>query len=245
MKVGLFIPCYIDQFYPKVGIATLNILKKLGCEVEYPMEQTCCGQPMANSGFEANTQKTMHHFVDVFSDYDYIVAPSGSCALHVKEHYPDSLNNNVSRVKNNIYELSEFLTDVLKVKEWPGTFNHKIGLHSSCHGLRGLRLAKSSELNIPDFNKTQYLLNLIDGVDLIPLERSDECCGFGGTFAVAEEALSVRMGNDRISDHEKHGAEIITAGDSSCLMHMEGLIKRQKKNIRVMHFAEILNESLS
>lgn len=245
MKVGLFIPCYIDQFYPKVGIATLNILKKLGCEVEYPMGQTCCGQPMANSGFEANTQKTMHHFVDVFSDYDYIVAPSGSCALHVKEHYPDSLNKNVSRVKNNIYELSEFLTDVLKVKEWPGTFKHKIGLHSSCHGLRGLRLAKSSELNIPDFNKTQYLLNLIDGVDLIQLKRSDECCGFGGTFAVAEEALSVRMGNDRISDHEKHGAEIITAGDSSCLMHMEGLIKRQKKSIRVMHFAEILNESLS
>lgn len=236
MKVGLFIPCYIDQFYPQVGIASLGLLEKYGCEVEYPLEQTCCGQPMANSGYEADTEKLNELFKKNFSAYDYVVCPSGSCTLHVKEHVVHGGN-----LENKTYELVEFLHDVLKVDQVNAEFPYKVGLHASCHGLRGLRIAKSSELNIPPFNKIEALLRKVRGLELVDLDHRDECCGFGGTFAVGEEALSVKMGKDRIADHQKHHAEVITGNDMSCLMHMEGILKRDKKPIKVMHVAEILN----
>ncbi len=242
MKVALFIPCYVDQFYPKVGIATLQLLEKLGVDVEFPLEQTCCGQPMANSGMEKASISTMQNFVDNFKGCDYIVGPTGSCVLHVKDHFTKlEQTPEVQQIRQNVYELCEFLHDVLKIDKLDARFPHKVGLHQSCHGHRGLRLAQASELQAPGFSKIRNLLKLVEDIELVELDRADECCGFGGTFAVSEEAVSVKMGKDRIADHERHGAEVITATDMSCLMHLEGLVNRQQKPIRIVHIAEILN----
>jgi L-lactate dehydrogenase complex protein LldE len=241
-KVGLFIPCYVDQFYPQVAIATLELLEKLGCEVTYPMNQTCCGQPTANSGYAHLNTSVNDLFVDNFAPFEFIVCPSGSCTLHVKEHMQAEGKPNESlHIRENTYELVEFITDVLGVSEIPVEFPHKVGYHASCHGLRGLRLGSGSERNIDQFNKPEQLLKTIKGLDLVDLDMKDECCGFGGTFAVAEEALSVKMGKDRIADHIKHEAEVITGYDMSCLMHMEGIINRDGLPIKVKHIAEILN----
>jgi len=245
MKVGLFIPCYIDQFYPKVAVATLGLLEKLNIEVAYPLNQTCCGQPMANSGYANYGKETEKLFVSNFQDFDYIVTPSGSCALHVKEHFAHlEQTSAVQKVRASIYELVEFLTDIVKVEQLEANFPYKVGYHASCHGLRGLHLGSPSERQIPPFSKAHQLLKMVKDIELVELDRSDECCGFGGTFAVAEEAISVKMGKDRIADHQKHSAEVITGGDMSCLMHLEGLLKRQKSPVKVMHIAEILNSNL-
>jgi L-lactate dehydrogenase complex protein LldE len=242
MVVGLFIPCYVNQFYPKAAIATLELLQKTGVEVVYPPGQTCCGQPMANSGFEDLAQGCDALFIKNFSDFNYIVAPSASCVLHVKQHlhspaYPDQ----AAAIRGKVYELVEFLTDVLKIEKLNAQFPHRVGLHHSCHGLRGLHLSQMSELNAPAFSKPQHLLNMVRGLELIPLDRQDECCGFGGTFCISEEAVSVKMGKDRVADHEKNGAEFITSSDLSCLMHMEGILHRNKSSVKVVHIAEILN----
>ncbi|MVT08905.1 (Fe-S)-binding protein [Chitinophaga tropicalis] len=242
MKVGLFIPCYIDQFYPNVGIATLSLLEKLGCEVVYPQGQTCCGQPMANSGFEHLTHGCNELFVKNFQDYDYIVAPSGSCVLHIKDHlHVDGKEDAATHIRQRIYELSEFLTDVLKVNNLRAKFPHKVGIHQSCHGQRGLHLSQMTELVAAPFSKPEQLLHMVEGLELVELKRKDECCGFGGTFCVFEEAVSVKMGKDRIDDHVNNGAEYITGNDVSCLMHLEGILRRQNSNVKVLHIAEILN----
>jgi L-lactate dehydrogenase complex protein LldE len=243
MKVGLFIPCYIDQFYPQVGIATLSLLEKLGCEVGYPQGQTCCGQPMANSGFEHLTTGCNTLFVDHFRDYDYIVGPSGSCVLHIKDHlHVDGKEEAATHIRQHIYELAEFLTDVLHVESLPAAkFPHKVGVHVSCHGQRGLGLSQMTELVAAPFSKPQQLMNMVEGLELVNLKRTDECCGFGGTFCVFEEAVSVKMGKDRITDHVNNGAEYITGNDVSCLMHLEGILRRQNSPVKVLHIAEILN----
>ena len=247
MRVGLFIPCYVDQFYPQVGIATLRLLEKFGCKVVYPPGQTCCGQPMANSGFGHLTQGCNDLFIKNFSSFDYIVAPSGSCVLHIKEHLHSAdatvqaAGDAATAIRGKIYELVEFLTDVLKVEQLDASFPHKVGLHQSCHGQRGLKLAQMSELMAPPFSKPESLLKLVKGIELVELDRKDECCGFGGTFCVTEEAVSVKMGKDRVADHLHHGAEYITAADMSCLMHLEGILHRQKSKIQIKHIAEILN----
>lgn len=238
MRVGLFIPCYVDQFYPQVGIATLNLLEKFGCEVVYPANQTCCGQPMANSGFEHLTQGCNDLFIKNFKDFDHIVCPSGSCTLHIKDH----LHGNES-IPKKIYELVEFLTDILKIENLDASFPHKVGLHQSCHGQRGLKMSQMSELVAPPFSKPEKLLKMVKGIQLIDLGRKDECCGFGGTFCVAEEAVSVKMGKDRVADHLHHGAEYITGADMSCLMHMEGILRRQKSPVQIRHIAEILDST--
>ena len=242
MKVALFIPCFINQFYPKVGIATLELLEKLGCDAEYPIAQTCCGQPLANTGCEQDATRVYHHFVETFEDYDYIVAPSGSCVYHIREHYDIiEQTETVQQIRNRTLELSEFLLDVLKIKKLNAKFPHKVGLHQGCHGLRGLRLAQSSEKAAPYFSKINTLLEMVEDLELVNLNKKDECCGFGGTFAVTQAAVSAKMGKDRITDHIQNGANIITSADMSCLMHLEGLIKRKKQNLKVMHYAEILN----
>lgn len=241
MTLGLFIPCYIDQLYPQVAVATLRLLEQVGCMVEYPPGQTCCGQPMANAGYENQSRGAMLHFVELFAAYDYIVAPSGSCVLHVRKHY-DALAQTaaVEHVRARTYELCSFLTDVLGVDAIDTRFPHRVGLHESCHGLRGLRLGKASELNVPEYSKTRRLLEMVQDLELVDLKRADECCGFGGTFAVSEEAISIKMGRDRIADHRAQGAEVITATDMSCLMHLGGLLRRGNAGIKVMHVAEIL-----
>jgi L-lactate dehydrogenase complex protein LldE len=246
-KIGLFIPCYIDQFYPQVGIATLELLEKLGQDVSYPLKQTCCGQPLANSGSENDAKATYLNFVRNFQGFDYIVCPSGSCVYHVRHHY-DILEqtDEVKKVRETTYELCEFLTDILQVDDLKVCYPYKVkvGIHQSCHGLRGLKLASSSELMIEPYSKIHQLLENAEGIELVELDRKDECCGFGGTFSIFEPDVSVKMGRDRISDHERNGTEIITAADMSCLMHMEGILRRQNKPIQVKHIAEILNTNL-
>lgn len=240
MKIGLFVPCYVDQFYPRSAIATLELLETLGFQVEFPARQTCCGQPMANSGYEHLTTPCNDLFVKNFARYDYVVSPSGSCVLHVKEHL-HSNGDEAQALQERIFELTEFLTDVLKVDRLTACFPHRVGLHQSCHGQRGLRLSQMSELATPAFSKPRQLLNLVEGLELVELDRVDECCGFGGTFCVVEEAVSAKMGRDRVADHLRHQAEIITGVDVSCLMHLEGILRRQKSPVTVMHIAEILN----
>lgn len=242
MRVGLFIPCYVDQFYPNAGIATYQLLKKLGVDVTYPEGQTCCGQPMANSGFEHLTKDCNALFTDNFAEFDYIVSPSGSCVLHIKDHlHVENDEERATGIRKKVYELVEFLVDILKVKTLSAKFPHKVGLHQSCHGQRGLLLTQMSELVAPYFSKPQQLLSQVEGLELVELSREDECCGFGGTFCVVEEAVSVKMGKDRVKDHLTHGAEYITGADMSCLMHMEGILKRENSRVKVLHIAEILN----
>ena len=244
MKVGLFIPCYINQLYPKVAIATLELLEKLGVDVYYPTSQSCCGQPLGNSGYEGDAKGACQVFVENFKEYDYVVGPSGSCVYHVVKHF-DILpqTEEVKKVRNNTYELCEFIVNVLGKKIEGASFPFKVGLHKSCHGLRGLKLGSCSEKVEPYFSTEEVLLNEVEGLELMVLNRKDECCGFGGTFSIFEEAISVKMGKDRIQDHLDNGVEVITGADHSCLMHLEGLLNRNKQSIRVMHIAEILNSS--
>ncbi len=245
MKTALFIPCYIDQFYPQVGIATLQLLERLGCEPHFPEAQTCCGQPMANTGCEQEAQESYQHFVKVFQHYDYVVTPSGSCAYHVRKHY-DVLEQTeaVQHLRRNTLDLAEFLLQVLKIKSLDARFPARVGLHQSCHGLRGLRLGSGSERNIKEYSALRTLLNMVDGIEIAELQRPDECCGFGGTFAIQEPDISVKMGKDRIADHQRAAVEVITAGDMSCLMHLEGILRRQQSPIQVKHIAEILNSQV-
>lgn len=242
MQVGLFIPCYVDQLYPQVGLATVSILERFGCRVEFPRAQTCCGQPMANTGCTDETRPLAERFLEIFSEYQYVVAPSGSCVAMVRHHYEEYLGDvpGFEELKRKTFELCEFMVEVLKVDKLDVRFPHRVGLHQSCHGLRELRLASCSELVGASYGKARQLLEKIEGLELTTLRRPDECCGFGGTFAVAEDAVSCMMGDDRIHDHEQAGTEVLTANDMSCLMHLEGLIRRQNKPMRVMHIAEIM-----
>ncbi len=241
-RVGLFIPCYVDQLYPDVGLATLELLERFGCAVEFPAAQTCCGQPMANTGCVSDAVPLARKFLDIFAPYDYVVCPSGSCTAMIRQHYHDLCHEHpkFEDVTRKTYELCEFLHDVLEVKAVPGKFPYRVGLHQSCHGLRELRLGSCSEVMGPRFSKAGKLLASLEGIELVEVKRPDECCGFGGTFAVQEEAVSCMMGLDRVHDHHQAGAEILTAGDMSCLMHMWGLIQRRKTPLKVMHVAEIL-----
>ncbi|HZZ28784.1 MAG TPA: (Fe-S)-binding protein [Pirellulales bacterium] len=243
--VALFIPCYIDQLYPQVGLATCELLKRLDVTFEFPVEQTCCGQPMANTGCTEDARPLAEKFLRIFKDFEYVVAPSGSCVAMVRQHYDEYFHGrpeyaDFQKLKAKTFELCEFLTDVLHVEKLQGQFPYRVGLHQSCHGLRELRLASDTELVGKSYNKVRSLLEMIEGVQIVQLQRPDECCGFGGTFAVNEEAVSCMMGEDRIYDHEQAGTQVLTANDMSCLMHLEGLIRRQKKPMRVMHIAEIL-----
>ena len=247
MRVGLFIPCYIDQFYPRVGIATLRLLEHF-CpgQVEFPTSQICCGQPMANSGCTADAKPAAERFVATFRPFDYIVAPSGSCVSMVRHHYHGLVADEaaLAEVQAKTFELCEFLIDRLQIEPPAGRFPHRVGMHQSCHGLRDLRLGKSSELNIAPFNKVERLLSNFEGLQYTQPDRADECCGFGGSFAVYEEAVSCMMGRERIADHQRAGTEVLTAGDMSCLMHLEGLIRRERRPLRVLHVAEVLVEGM-
>ena len=244
MKIGLFIPCFMNELYPDICKATYQVLKKQGLDIEYPLSQTCCGQPMANSGCSKDVKNLAIHFVNTFKDFDYIVAPSGSCVAMVKEHYSEFFDNDkdYNKVKASIYEVCEFLHDIVKVENLNlnVSFPYNVGLHNSCHGHRVLKLGTATELNVPYNSKLENLLNTVNEIKLVDLKRKDECCGFGGTFSVAEEDISVAMGKDRIKDHIESDAQIMTGADMSCLMHMDGLINRNKYPIKVMHIVEIL-----
>lgn len=242
MRIGLFVPCYVDQFYPNAAIATYQLLTKLGLDVQYPQNQTCCGQPMANSGFAHLTGGCDRLFTEQFQEFDYIVSPSGSCVLHIKEHLHDTVQpEEALAIRKKVYELVEFLVDIVGVEKLNASFPHPVGLHQSCHGQRGLGLSQMTELVAPYYSKPLQLLKMVKGLQLVELSRADECCGFGGTFCVLEEAVSVKMGKDRLKDHLSNGAAYITGSDMSCLMHLEGILRRSGSEVKVLHIAEILN----
>lgn len=243
MKVALFIPCYVDAFFPEVGIATLELLERLGIEVAYPLDQTCCGQPMANSGCEKDAAATEALFVRNFSGYDYVVGPSGSCVHHIRDHLTAiDQTAEVIAVRERTYELVEFLHDIVQVREFPwAEFPHKVGLHIGCATLRSLKSAKMSEIAGPAFSKPLQLLSAVKGIDFAMPDRPDECCGFGGTFSVFEEPVSAKMGHDKVTDHHKAGAQYIVSPDMSCLMHQKGCAERLDLPVKFIHIAQILN----
>ena len=262
MKVGLFIPCYVDALYPEVGVATYKLLKSLGVEVFYPEKQTCCGQPMGNAGFQDMALPLAKNFDSLFRGFDHVVAPSASCAAYVRFFHPEILNKenpssqdsthspHICEAASKCVDLVEFLHDILKVTSLKARFPHKVSVHNSCHGVRELGLSSPSERNVPQFNKVIDLLKLVDGIEVLEPERRDECCGFGGMFAIEEPAVSTRMGQDKIRRHIATGAEYITGPDSSCLMHMAGILKKSSASkdeqapIKFIHIAEILAAGL-
>lgn len=246
MKVGLFIPCYVNAVYPEVGVSTYKLLEHFGMDVDYPVDQTCCGQPMSNAGFEDKAIPLANKFNKLFKDFDYIVGPSGSCVGFIKDTYPKILEKEgcLSETSGKIYDICEFLHDILKIDKLPGKFPHKVSLHNSCHGLRELKLGSASELNIKPYSKVKDLLNLVEGVEVLEPNKVDECCGFGGMFSIEEPAVSLSMGKDKITNHINTGAEYITGPDSSCLMHMGGIIEKQKLPIKTIHVVQILSAGL-
>jgi L-lactate dehydrogenase complex protein LldE len=244
MKVGLFVPCYVDAFFPEVAVATLELLERFGCEVDYPLDQTCCGQPMANSGCDADAAGAEALFVRNFAGYEHIVSPSGSCVHHVREHFTAIPQDEaVKAVRAHTWELVEFLHDVLGAREFPwAEFPHAVGIHNGCSSLRKLGAASYSEaVHAPAFSKPKTLLSAVKGIRFVTPERPDECCGFGGTFSVYEEPVSARMGYDKVADHARAGAEVIVSADMSCLMHQKGCAERLGASVKFMHIAQVLN----
>ena len=241
MQVALFIPCYVNAVFPEVGMASLHLLQQLGVDVVYPKGQTCCGQPMGNAGFEQEARHLAEHFQTLFGQYDYVVAPSASCVSFVRDHYNALLPDHTCEAQKGVYEICEFIHDVIRPTKLNVSFPHKVSIQNSCHGVRLLGLSSPSEKNVPYYNKLRNLLSLVDGIEIVEPERRDECCGFGGMFAVEEHAVSGQMGRDKVMRHVNTGAEYIVGADCSCLMHQNGIIAREKLNIKTLHIAQILS----
>ena len=249
MPVALFVPCYIDQFYPHVAIAALTVLERLGVQVDVPEGAVCCGQPSANAGFAREGHSTIEKFVDVYAEYERIIVLSGSCAVHLRLHAGEVVTHGArgdgagARVAERTTEFCSYLHDELGVDWLTGlgaTYEGRVALHLGCHGLRGLGLAKPSELQIRPFDKVRALLGTVRGLEIAELSRADECCGFGGTFAVGEPAVSAKMGRDRLRDFTAHGARAVVSTDMSCLMHLDGLARRERLGLPMYHVAEVL-----
>ncbi len=243
MRIGLFVPCYVDAFHPEVGIATLHLLERFGLDVEYPFNQTCCGQPMTNTGCHAEAAATEALFVENFNGFDYVVCPSGSCAHQVRFNF-DAIEqtDEVKLVRSRTFELVEFLHDILKVDAFPwAEFPHKVSYHNNCDTLRGLGHQSPSELNQPFFSKPLDLLHKVRGIELVEMRRPDECCGFGGTFCVFEPNVSAKMGYDKVADHAAAGAEYVVSADSSCMLHQQGCSERLGLPLKYIHIAQVLN----
>lgn len=244
MKVGLFIPCYINAVYPEVGVASYKLLRSLGLDVEYPEDQTCCGQPMANAGFQDEAKKLAERLERLFQNYDYVVGPSASCVVFVREHYDELIPNSTGRIAKRLYDICEFIHDVVKPTSLPASFPHKVSIQNSCHGVRLLKLSSPSENEMAYYNKLRNLLELVRDIEVVEPERPDECCGFGGMFATEEHTVSGRMGRDKVRRHMDTGAEYIVGADSSCLMHQSGIIHRDKLPIRTLHVVQVLAQGL-
>jgi L-lactate dehydrogenase complex protein LldE len=240
--VHLFIPCYVDQLYPQVAEATAEVLRRAGCRVEFDERQTCCGQPMSNTGCAGDAAVLGRRHLDIFRGTTS-VSPSASCVSQVRHHFHDlglRLDAEDERTMAETFELSEFLVNRLGVTDFGARFPHRVGLHASCHGLRELGLGDMSERREgARLSPAEVLLRRVAGLELVSPTRRDECCGFGGTFAVAEAGLSARMGRDRCADFAGAGAAYLTATDMSCLMHLDG-VSRRAGGPRALHLAEIL-----
>ena len=239
MNVQLFIPCFIDQLYPDVGMNTVKILEKLGCNVSYNPQQTCCGQPAYNAGYMNEARAVSEKFIEDFTGDDYIVAPSGSCVGYVRESFASIFENSIylqeaNKVSKRSYELSEFLIDILKVEDIGSTFNAKVTYHDSCGALRECGIKSGP----------RKLLSKVKGLELIEMKESETCCGFGGTFAVKYEPISIGMAQTKVKSALETGAEYIVSTDISCLMHIDGYIKNQNVNLKIAHLADILSHGI-
>lgn len=242
MRVALFITCVNDTLYPRTGQAVVTLLERLGVEVDFPPEQSCCGQPQFNTGYRHETEPLLRRYANAFRDHDYIVTPSGSCAAMVRDNYPrmgtkaaaegrgHELADLAATVVPKTYELTEFLTNVLKVTDVGAYYPHTVTYHPTCHGLRMLGLG----------DRPRALLTAVKGLDLVELPGAEECCGFGGTFAVKNAAVSAAMGADKARNITATGAEAICTVDNSCQMHIGGTLARQGSAVRPVHIAEIL-----
>lgn len=238
MRVALLVTCINDALYPGTGQAVVRLLRRLGIDVEFPQAQTCCGQPMVNTGYLDEAVPVVRTFVDAFAGYDAIVTPSGSCAGSVRHQHgivarrsgDQALAEAVAATAPRVYELSEFLVDVLGVEDVGAYFPHRVTYHPTCHSLRMLRVG----------DRPLRLLRAVRGIRLTALPAADECCGFGGTFAVKNADTSIAMGADKARHVRDTGAEVLVAGDNSCLTHIGGILSRQRSGVRVLHLAEIL-----
>jgi L-lactate dehydrogenase complex protein LldE len=222
VRVALFITCFNDTLFPRTGQAVVELLERLGHEVAFPEEQTCCGQMHFNTGYAADGLALARRFERVFDPYEAVVSPSASCVGMVRDHCP--------AVADRVFELTEFLVDELGVVDVGATFPHRVTLHPTCHSLRLLKVG----------DRPRRLLEAVEGIDLVPLEEAEECCGFGGTFAVKNADTSMAMLSDKLRRILDTRAEVCTAADNSCLMHIGGALRRQRAGMRAMHLAEIL-----
>ena len=230
----MFIPCYIDQFYPEIGEATARLLTRHGVPVVYPPEQTCCGQPALNSGYWEEARRVIRHFCDVFDEHRWIVTPSGSCAAMCRVFFgqvdPEGWIVGVGR---RVFELTEFLVEILGVTDTGATFPHKVTLHTGCHTRRELGVVEPPLV----------LLENVRGLTYCELPNAEECCGFGGTFSVKMAGTSLAMGRTKVENIVASGAEVVASPDVSCLMHVGGILQRNPdtKHIQIKHIAEILD----
>lgn len=248
MRVGLFVPCYVDQLVPSVAWATVSVLERAGCRVDYDPEQTCCGQPFLNLGLAAAAARLARAHLERFARHDAIVCPSASCVATVRRHYPGlgvGLDAAGRRVRERTFELSEFLANELGATQLGARFPHRVALLASCHGLRELGLGRPSEAPggaAPEAaapGPTERLLRAVAGLELL-LPSRDECCGFGGAFSVEFPEVSGRIGRARLADLAATGAEFVTASDVSCLLHLDGIRRREGTGPRGIHLAEVL-----
>jgi L-lactate dehydrogenase complex protein LldE len=235
MTVQLFVPCFVDQLYPDVAFNTIKVLEKAGCTVKYNAQQTCCGQPAFNAGFWGEAKDVCTKFVQDFDGADYIVSPSASCAGFVRNNYNKLFENNAfqspaKKVANRIYELSEFLVKILNVTNLGAKFEGKATYHDSCAGLR--------ECHIKSEPRT--LLSVVEGLELIEMKDTDICCGFGGSFAVKFDTISVSMADQKIESALTTDADYLISTDMSCLMHLDGRMKHNGQSLKVVHLAEVL-----
>jgi L-lactate dehydrogenase complex protein LldE len=235
-KVALFGTCIIDQFFPEVGLATLRVLEKCGIKAVFPQEQTCCGQPFFNMGFRAEAREVAKHTLDVFSGYDAVVLPSGSCTSMIRVYYPelfspvDPLRPKVISLAARTYELTQFLVRVLGVEKVDAEFNGTVTYHDGCHALRELRIRE----------EPRKLLRGVKGCTLKEMQGCDACCGFGGTFSVKFSEISTAMVKDKVAAIQASGAETLVTTDASCLMQMSGAMSRQGVKVRPLHIAQVL-----
>jgi L-lactate dehydrogenase complex protein LldE len=239
MKVSLFIPCLTDQLFPRVGLNLVKILKKAGATVDYPMDQTCCGQPAFNSGYHEEAIELAQRFLQVFRQAEYIVAPSGSCTSMVKIFYPEivhdhNLSELLREVTSKTYEFSDFLVNVMGIKDLGARFPHKVTYHDACHLLRELKVK----------HPPRELLRNVKDIQFVEMDNSEACCGFGGTFSVKFPEISTAMAEDKAKAIAASGAEYIVANDSSCLMQIAGYLGRHRIAAKPLHLAELLGESM-